>query len=349
MLRSEIRDGLQRIIRVLGNDAVTGMAKAPPDRDIFLDMGTQAFETIITAYKSFSDSEKKIFLELGLDDLKETKWWSSLFRLLNDETREREKLFAVRRVFHRCNLATEILPQLLRIFEQEVPNGVTEGPVSKQRAYLTIVLPEPPELISSLRRVREMFKAVDQLYNALSTLREAKAEPLALVRCDSRSDQSFDFLGAKDIIMEMRLFVVELFDRLAFFKQRKLIANLDGISKSMSVLDDLKNAQDNGTISPEQAEILKRAIVGAADALLETGAITPEMVKAAAENRLELVKPGATLMLPKPGSSHLDQDRKQRRRRERMPEKDTEGDIGKKSPSRDANRKIRRLEEDEED
>lgn len=302
MQRRTITEGFRRLVDDLDR---TGVVKALDQAyEGFRKEGVKAnikvplepFKRFALLFESYDQPTREIARIFEVDVIADTSIWEAL---VSEAARDAVLELRMRlRPLH--NQAPKILALLSRDYEL--------GPVSKEskqptEKLLTVTLVENENQESSPSRLVHLLEGVSDLYSGFATLGGAADNDLKVVGCDSGSDKSFDFLGAAEIIKQVRIFIVQLFDRVVFYRQTRMQVGLDLISQSLPIMDEIENLKNKGTITPEAAEIAKRKIFSGATKFVESGAITDDMNAAASHSPRLLMRPETRLLAAPTGQT----------------------------------------------
>ena len=137
-----------------------------------------------------------------------------------------------------------------------------------------------------------------ELYQGFAQMFDESPDSLTVLSCDSGSDKSFDFLGVAKVMEQIRELIIALWDRVVFFKEKRLEAQMDVIIKGLPVLAKVTEMQSTGKLGPEQAEIIRRFIEGGTAKFLHAGAIIPEIREHAYHEPRALMAPEKKLLMP---------------------------------------------------
>jgi hypothetical protein len=117
-----------------------------------------------------------------------------------------------------------------------------------------------------------------------------------VIACDSGSDKSFDFLGAAKVIAGLKELILTMWDRVVYYREKKLDAKLDLIGKALPIIGKIEELKAAGSLEPEQAELIKQKVLGGVHKLLETGIVIPEISLRATYNPRQLMAPEPKLL-----------------------------------------------------
>jgi hypothetical protein len=165
---------------------------------------------------------------------------------------------------------------------------------------ITVILLEDDRTVSSPKRVIDMLDSIILVYSAYADISDVSSNDLAVVGCDSGSDKTFDFTGVPQIIDQSKNFFVAIWDRVMFFREKQHSERVKNIAETLPIIEQVSDLVNQGKLSPEMAEIVKRKLVEGAVKFLDTGARLPEFDSMANFPPQQLLKPTPTLLLPAP-------------------------------------------------
>jgi hypothetical protein len=229
--------------------------------------------TIISS--AFGDAEKKILTIFGFDRLLDVKFWLSRMLRGGGATPGGAAEVAQDLLFLKLRL-----PKVVQLLDQDsdlLRNQVLPEGEKTKLGLLTVIVIEPDGARSRPQRLVGVLESVAGMYEVAAALESAPTDDLVVVSCDSGSDKSFDFLGAAQVVEGVRRIIFSIWDRVVFYREHKLTGQLQLVAQSLPVLDRIAELESGGRISPEQAEILRRKVLGSATQFVAAGAIIPEL------------------------------------------------------------------------
>lgn len=213
---------------------------------------------------------------LGLGELGDTAWWNVILRVPKKGDDYRKRQTALFEFGVNVGVGRNILSPLRLFIANDAISA--ESALDGSKHVLGVTLFEEHPRAQAPRRVLDAISCVNDIYDVLVKLNaEPVASPLRLIGLDSGSDKTFTFQGPEKIIAEVKDFLLQVFDRLAFYRQRKLSFDITIADEALGVLEKLNSAQREGRISVEEAEILRRKILGARTKAVDTGLVTTDM------------------------------------------------------------------------
>lgn len=298
MRRTDLINSIQKIGFVLKQSNVQEALFSSQRQKGDIEGLLSIFQNYTNLSKTFTADERKILKIFELDSLDNPKLWTRIFSASEAEARDS---FTKMRMGIRYFM--EFLPSILELLKQDHINYFTSDryEVKKEasledKSLLTVILPEQDNEISNPERLIKILDCINQLYDAFSIIENAEANDLSVAAIDSGSDKSFDFLGAAKLMESIKELIISLWDRVVFFREKKLSDRLDLIAKSLPVIEKINSMQEAGKMSPEQAEILRRNITNAVNNFIVTGAVIPELSNYSNFNPRQLMKPEPKLL-----------------------------------------------------
>jgi hypothetical protein len=256
-----------------------------------------SYQAFASYYKEFGETEREVFKILGLEGLEDAKTWATLF-----ESREDDRMKFNR---YRASLrfTADNLPKILNLLKQDHIEFSIEGsnrPVSTDAnaglAVLSVIMPESENEVSKPQRLINVLESINLFYSVSAVLQEMDANDLSVAAIDSGSDKSIDFLGAATLIESVKNLILEMWDRIVYYKTRQAESRLDLIIKALPVMEKINNMVAAGTISPEQGELLRRDVSVATSGFISAGAIIPELDVHAIHSPRKIMAPEPKLL-----------------------------------------------------
>ncbi|MFT0879758.1 hypothetical protein VRZ08_24560 [Rhodopseudomonas sp. G2_2311] len=237
----------------------------------------QAYAHFMTSYSSFGPAERKIMDAMKVTPITSAEFWQRLV-----EKKEGPQDISATRFG--AMLITDYFPSLESLFERNSDaqvfvsanqHGLDEKIVS---ARLRFFVREPDVPTLSLKHFVATLKAVESLYDALlRTYNLSSEESLIVGSLDSGSDKEFDVIGLAKGIKVVSETLLECWQRISNAKALKTSMNIKVACDSIDALQKLKAAQDNDSLSAEEAETLRRTILSSVETLFENGVYTEAM------------------------------------------------------------------------
>jgi hypothetical protein len=296
MQRRELISAIQQIAAQLDKTELFNASEKYRDN---MHKSTQApyIPNLLRALRDFSywsrgapPAVHKVLAAVGLTELDDIELWTYLAKAEPVDARFGLKL--VRPLFY----ARTILPNLIPLLERDSDRLIEHPEQLRNRSILRIIAIETGTTLSKPRRIVAIIEAVSALYEACAILEGSADDDLSILACDSGSDKSFDFLGLAKVIECVKTVILSLWDKVVFFRERKLAAKLELIGDSLPVFDKINNMEATNAISREQAEILRRGIAANLESLLNAGILIPEIEVGTIHDPRRLMAPEPKLL-----------------------------------------------------
>jgi len=296
MRRNDLIIAVKKLVQAINDSEIVTALELHPQRDISepsIILG--ALKKYSNIIKDFNDSEKQVIQIMNLSDLDDPNIWGELVMFGKSPTAH-DVLFQMN---NRLRNTVEFLPKFMELIKQDSyrisHEKNTTAKYFGEKELLTVILPEVDREFSKPIRITEMIESINLFYDSICIL-ENTTNDLSIISIDSGSDKSFDFLGSAEVIKQTKEIVLSLWDRVVFYREKKLSERIDIIAKSLPVIERINELEVNEKITPEQAEILRRNIFQGASSFIETGSIIPEINNASSFNPRELLAPEQKLL-----------------------------------------------------
>lgn len=310
MRRQELIQNVLQVIEAIDDSRLPAaldryfeqLRKRPSGED--RDKGTTAM--LLGALRDYSvraheygPAAREIAEILGLDKLEDPVLWA---RFLGESDGSLAHVFSLR---GDVSFARDQLPKMLPLLEQEplrqIRKSLEEGrPPAQEADIFTVLVVEENDAFSSPARLVACLEGVQELYRGCAIIEDAKKQDLSVIALDSGSDKSFDFLGGARAIACLKEVILSMWDKVVFFRELKLSKRLDLVAEALPVLERLSELENNGGLSKEQAELVRRDITSGVHKLLSSGTIIPEMEHHAYYNPRFLMAPEPKLLTAGP-------------------------------------------------
>lgn len=279
MRRDELISSVQRIITDLEQSGIAMMFRSAmdslrrpnaekSDRAQWIDFAVVT--EFLTRYASYTDEEKKILNIFDLSDITNPMIWQQFF-----STEDPTFLYTNNAAI---NNITRLLPQVLSLLKQEdYEDEISIAGAVREIETQKIILTDEKDLLSSPDRLINLLTSVRDIYSIIARLENEPEDSLAVVRLDSGSEKSFDFLGVAKVVSQLREILNTAYVMVAHHRQNVTLKNLEVASESLGVVQKISKMEKDGDLSAEEAARLKHTLFGALQKFSETGAYTPEM------------------------------------------------------------------------
>ena len=295
MLRKDIVKGFQQVSTALNECNLLDIFKSLEEGGERKEITDAVKSLRIWACSSekFNEASRTLIQMLNLEflDEPESKFWKSV--VSSDKAIILSSTYRLSLQF----FYNEI-PKMIELLEQDIERYLLKEtePMARERAVLsTIVIEE--KAFSSPARITMLMTSVQLLYEVYAEIEHVSPTDLCVISCDSGSDKSFDFLGAAKIIEQIRKTILDLWDRIIFYRERKMDARLDLVSKSLPIIEHIDSLEKNGKLGPEQAGKMRRDISLGVGKFIDSGAVIPEMEERSTVSPRQLMAPEPILLV----------------------------------------------------
>lgn len=306
MTRQDIINSSTKIIDVINSANIPNIFIT---RDDSISETLSSMRKINQATTFFSKNDFKILDILNLSFLLDDMFWQKVIDYKNNQdTEERMKLYDYVRA---VTPISQFLSSFINLLKREFNSyDEKDNNLIKDNKILNIILPEEDKYYSSPDRIVKVLSSIQEFYNAFTIIYSDKSVNLSVVAIDSGSDKSFDFFGAAKIIETIKTTLFDIYDRVIFHREDKHEKKLDLIAKSLPVMEKVAELEKSNALSAEQAELLRRNILGATNKFINSGAMLPEF-----SEYTEIIEP-RKLMTPQkkllnPAEKETDPDEKE--------------------------------------
>ena len=242
----------------------------------------------------YGPTEKQLIQTLGLSDLDHPEFWSELVNKAPGES--------VVKLYNLGNFVVDQLDKVVELIKPEAIHSIEVSGNDRQSPYhgkklLSVLVIEQPGRFSTPDRLSQVLISIGLLYEVCATIEGLTPQELSVVACDSGSDKSFELLGVAKAIDSAKEIIVSIWDRVVFFKERKMETQIELIAKSLPIIDHIGQLERENKLGPEEAEILRRKVTEGASKFIQCGAIIPEIEeRAASYNPRVLMAPESKLL-----------------------------------------------------
>lgn len=238
----------------------------------FVTSALSGYAQFMIAYNEFGNEEKKILEDFGFLELKEASTWITPTR---PEPRKPTVSARIRYYLETAEPFFKLLTRQADIKEIIVQDTKTRKPIQTKKLTFIIREQESPTLTLS-----DFSSIISDIENAFQTILKINSDPpsdLIILALDSGSDKSIDVAGIAGAVEKFSNFLLEVWDRVRFARANKVRASIKTASDGLTLLNELRAAQEKGALSAEEAEKLKRVLLKSVDDLFAKGVYTREM------------------------------------------------------------------------
>lgn len=275
MRRDTLRSAIATVVTDLRESGVREMMEAairPPakeERESWMNFAV--IQHLLLSYSQYGEAEKKVVDILGVSEVYSPQFWQKL------NTKLDRAIIATSQSVEFAVKNAPPLADLLKwnaVDELENTDSVSDTEASR---LIHIVIPEDFSRITSPQRIITVINSITGLYEVCSHLQGDADTEFGIVALDSGSDKSIIFAGVGEAAAAVRGTISDVWDRVLMGRSVQAAAKLDLIAKSLPIMDRIKKSQDEGSISPEQAELMRRKAIECATGIVDAGAMTTEL------------------------------------------------------------------------
>lgn len=255
------------------------------------------YQSFMRKYDTFGDAEKKILEIFGLEDIHSHSLWTRI--IIDDIQNVRD----ITRSYYRPILfIVDHLPQVIELLKQHhieyshIDKTITTNTDIENKEIISLILPELDTQSSHPDRLIMSLQSIELFYKSIAVILNEKNNELSVVAIDSGSDKSFDFLGAAKVVTAVKELIVEMWDRIVYYREKKMHEKLNLIEKSLPIFDTIKKMEDSGAIEKELGGILRRDIMIGAKSFISAGALLPEFNSQSYQDPRVLMAPEKKLL-----------------------------------------------------
>jgi hypothetical protein len=296
MQRTSIMTGAKEIQAAIESSQIyKHISPAPSERAKANFAATlSALNSYSLAASKYSNAAKGIANIFGIDALENTNIWE---HILAGENSIRSK------ITRSLSTISIELPKVLELIQQhsvvEVEE-IDEIDSSDEVSAMNLSFIEEDGQFSTVQRIIQGLSACEELYRAIQTIYSNSTTPLAIGAIDSGSDKSFTLFGSAEAIKELRLLIVDIWDRVVFHKENKMGRKLELIEKSLPIIEKIKAMEQEGKLAKEESRIAINQITDGTKMFIAAGVMTNDIVKTQKiEPRLLLAPEPRLLAAPK--------------------------------------------------
>jgi len=300
MRRVELIEGVNEILKAVQESglrlASRALLTATKERDWSLNM-VKALRNYTIKASAFSPAARDLTHVFHLLYLEDAEVWA---QLLDTEKKDRRVITSIR---NDVNFIHNYLPKISKMITPASLALVKEeesGLKYKDKDVLSIIVIEDKDRLSSPERIIEVLDSVGTLYKACALMNGVPPEGLSVISCDSGSDKSFDFLGAAKVIECLKEFILSLWDRVVFFREKQVEQRIELVNKSLPLYERLGDLVKEKKLAPEMAEIIRRDVFEATGKFIKSGASIPELKAVSHYDPRALMAPEPKLLVSAP-------------------------------------------------
>lgn len=306
MLREELHEGVRRVLSILEEAGVASTIEAKFRRN---QTQSSSPADILATYNKLSrwwdfasEGERRLVHIFQLEMMFDAEFWS---RMLSPEPEGpfvpgMEIMSRIVFLRRELPLVLELLStNAIKIKQEIIADGSQLG---EAQEVLELRIIEQDHERSRPHRIIGAIESITMLYEVAAELDNVSSNTLSIIGCDSGSDKEFDFLGLAKALRAVKETILALWDRVVFFRERKMHAGFELLSESLPLIERIDQMNGNA-LSPEQCELMKRKVLGGVQRFLDAGCTIPEINKATQFSPRTLLAPSPKLLAPPLGQA----------------------------------------------
>lgn len=235
-----------------------------------------AYSVFTRHYQEFGEQEKELMAYFGLSPLLDINFWSGLLEA--DQNVSRKVLadldVGAYNVIYVMPRLRDLLIRESSAEELTVANG--KGGETRLRR-LRILLAERPRALTDPQVLIGVIRAVEEMYDALSTLRRDDSTQLVIGAMDAGTAKSIDFFGSGVIVEEIERLILDVWDRLKYSAPENYRYQIEVALMAAGFVSAVNESRAADAISEEEGQRITRRVGKSIEALFKAGAYTPEM------------------------------------------------------------------------
>ena len=309
MLRTEIMRGLANVLASVEESQVLDVVErvyrelTRQSGEVRVTEVLEAYQKFLLAYNSrFGEAERTLMRTLEVHDFAEAEWWSTVIGAASGAGKTAEAAAGIGHPLYRLRFVVDYLPQVIALLRRDSDPDlatlkVTSYAGGARPGHLLLILPEDGGKFSSPQRLASAIESVSILYEAFAELNVQSSTDLVVKSCDSGLDKVFEFNGLPDIIAKVKELLLDLWDNVIYYREKRFAERLDLTAKHLPILAEIAGLEEKSQIQKERAELLRRKFISGATKFFETGSSIPEMSQHSSYVPRTLLSPKETLLL----------------------------------------------------
>jgi len=235
-----------------------------------------AYNVFTRHYQEFNEQEKELMAYFGLSPLLDITFWSGL---VDGEQNVSRKVLSDLDVgaYNVIYVMPRLRDLLTRERESEELTIADSSGSETLLRRLRILLAERPRTLTDPQVLIGVIRAVEEIYDSLSTLRRSDGVGLVIGAMDAGDAKSIDFFGASPVIEEIQTLILDVWDRLKYSTQENYRYQIEVALMAAGFVGAVSESRAADAISEEEGQRITRRVAKAIEALFKAGAYTPEM------------------------------------------------------------------------
>jgi hypothetical protein len=308
MLRTEIMQGLAHLLAAVEDSNALDVVErvyrelTRQSGEVKLTEVLESYQKFLLAYSRFSAPERQLMKTLDIHEFAEAEWWSVVIGAASGAGKTQDAATTIGHPLYRLRFASEYLPHVIALLKRDTDPDTATLKTSlyaggERPGHLLLILPEDGGKFSSPARIAAAIESIAILYEAFAELNVQSTTDLVVKSCDSGLDKVFEFQGLVPLIEKVKELLLDLWDNVIYYREKKFSERLELTAKHLPVLADIAALEEKNQLQKERAELLRRKFTSGANKFFETGSSIPEMAQHATQSPRALLSPKETLLL----------------------------------------------------
>jgi hypothetical protein len=309
MLRTEIVRGLANLLAAVESsnalDVVDRVYRelTRQSGEVKIQEVLESYQKFLLAYNTqFGVPERQVMKLLDVHEFSEAEWWSVVIAAASGGTKTQDAATTIGHPLYRLRFVVDYLPNVIGLLKRDTDPDVKAIQAEiyaggARPGHLLLILPEESGKFSSPARVSAAIESVAILYEAFAELNVQSTTDLVINSCDSGLDKVFEFRGLHDLIDKVKELLLDLWDNVIYYREKRFTERLDLSAKNLPILAEIAALEEKNQLQKERAELLRRKFTSGATKFFETGSSIPEMNKFSNYVPRQLLSPKETLLL----------------------------------------------------
>lgn len=274
MLRDNANRSLMMLINHFDGSGIDQILAKTSEADVLPEIAKAANFYMFRANKFTNESTIRQDL-FQVQEFYSPDFWE---KYIDEYSKKESPSRGMMRPFFTANNEINILRRTLLIYDNTIDKSEIQifGSSSSDLDIFTVFLNEKEGEASTPERIARCMSGVESIYNVVAAL-SSDSTPIVLLRCDSGSDKSFDFLGAAALAEQFKEILFGIYDRIIPNRVRTDADAIQVISDALPVFERINSKLKAGKIEREQAELLNRQLSQGVTDLIRCGAIIEGM------------------------------------------------------------------------
>lgn len=224
--------------------------------------------------QNFTEGDTLILQSFGLLPLLHSGTWLGEAKLGKDET---TFSYRIRATLDTIPVFTSLLKRESEKREIVVETTENNKKHHRKTKRLTFIIRESEVPSLTLKDFATIAADIESLFQVVAKMMGSPSIDLVVSALDSGSEKSIEVTGIAGVIDKMSGFLIEAWNSVRFPKSSKTRATVKAASESLAFINEIHAARVAGTLTPEEAETLKRKAIKSAEELFGMGVYTTEM------------------------------------------------------------------------